>query len=103
MQVVHSQKYVFPCYGSDAASCNLASFFAHGGAIAGSATTESRQTEKPMQPIGSADQEESRSPLSGVDCCNTTHAAVGSSFAKNTVFGALGGDTRNKGKGWQCG
>lgn len=56
-----------------------------------------------MQPIGSADQEESRSPLSGVDCCNTTHAAVGSSFAKNTVFGALGGDTRNKGKGWQCG
>ena len=103
--VVHSQKYVFSCYGFAPASPSFL-LLAHGGAsIAGSATTESRQTEKPMQPIGSADQEKPRSPLSGVDCCNTTHAAVDSSFASNTctVFGALGGDTRNKGKDWQCG
>ena len=77
-----------------------------GGAIAASATTASRQTEKPIQPIGSADQEESRSTLPGVDCCNTTDAAVGSNFASNTcagcVFDALGGDTSDKGRGWQC-
>ena len=103
--VVHSHKYVFSCYGF--ATRHLASFLllAHGGAIAGSATTESRQTEKPLQPIGSASQEEPHSSLPGADCCNTTHAAVDSSFASNTctVFGALGGDTRNKGKDWQCG
>ena len=106
---IHSQKYVFPYQVQQQRLLHFRCVMLNldGGAIAASATTASRQTEKPIQPIGSADQEESRSTLPGVDCCNTTDAAVGSNFASNTcagcVFDALGGDTSDKGKGWQCG
>lgn len=104
----HSQKYVFPYQVQQQRLLHFRCVMLNldGGAIAASATTASRQTEKPIQPIGSADQEESRSTLPGVDCCNTTDAAVGSNFASNTcagcVFDALGGDTSDKGRGWQC-